>query len=483
MSEELIQRGFLGKGEPFGEYEWFSTYNTTINQYKNAKIINNIDYGEYSKRKPDGLIIDRRNKKLKQIVAVLESKKPVDFITDKQKRDAVEQCNTVCQVLNAKIGIITDGIVTLWINPNHDNSENKYTDERGIERSYSYIFNEDKQKIQTQFKISSKSMDVAKLDDLTRETYELIIKILQNISIENSSFKKTPEVDPLNLARTVWQDIYVNTGKDPTRCLYNVVELFIFRFLSDLEVLSAPYDLNTLIKLYETCTNKEVLDYYSKTCRPQIRKLFPAGTDGTTILNGTIFVDRDGNPVESQASLFKLSISKYASYPSSFKNIKKEFKTKLFESFLKQSNDKSRLGQFFTPRKVVNAIVEMADVDRANFICDPFCGVGGFILEPLQLYSPLKNQFRPSEEKTVKFLGLDKGSDDDEHRTIILAKANMMIYLSDLIEKNPNRTDVFSNHFNETFRLITDTNLGTFKLKFEKEEDKPDLILSNPPLC
>ena len=127
-------------------------------------------------------------------------------------------------------------------------------------------------------------------------------------------------------------------------------------------------------------------------------------------------------------------------------------------------------------------MVEMADVNNADFICDPFCGVGGFVLEPLQIYPTLKNQYIPNKKsKKVKLLGYDKGSDEDEERIIILAKANMLIYISDIIEKNPKLTSLFSKYFNETFKLITDTNLGTLKIKFDKEEEKPDLILSNPP--
>lgn len=183
MSEELIERGLNQKGIPFGEYEWFPTYNTTIKQYKDANIINRVDYGEYSKRKPDGLIVDRRNRKNSLVVATIEYKKPTEFQTNKQKKEAVEQCNTVCQVLNAKTGIITDGIVTLWINPVQSSSENTYFDEMGVERSYSYILNEDKQRIQSQFFISnSSSSNINKLDDLTKETYELIAKILVHIS-------------------------------------------------------------------------------------------------------------------------------------------------------------------------------------------------------------------------------------------------------------------------------------------------------------
>ncbi len=158
----------------------------------------------------------------------------------------------------------------------------------------------------------------------------------------------------------------------------------------------------------------------------------------------------------------------------------------MFETFLKQTKDKSKLGQFFTPRKVVKAIVEMADIDRSNFICDPFCGVGGFLLEPFQVSSSLKNKFTPKNSKiepNVKLLGYDTGREDNEEqkRTIILAKANMLIYLSDLVEKNPNLNMEFSKLFNNTFHFLSDSNLGTLKEKFENNEDKPDLILTNPP--
>lgn len=483
-SEEQISRNLAKKGIIVCDYEFFPLHSTTLQQYKNSGIIQKRSYGKYEKRKPDGLIVDRRNKKDIRVIAVVEHKKPSDFQTDKQKKDAIEQCNDICQVLEAKIGVITDGIVTYWINPLYNDEKNNYTDRTTKEkRSYSFILSEDKQKVQNKFFIEEVSQsNYEKLDESTKETYDLIKKILEQITEHNSTFEKTQEVDPLVLAKSVWQDIYVNTGKDPTKCLYNVVELFIFKFLSDLNVLKSPYDFHSLLQMYEQGkTNRGVLEFYARNSRQEIRKLFPKGDDGTTIINGTIFVNNDGEPIESQANLFKSSIKKYADFQS-LKNIKKEFKTKLFETFLKQSQDKSRLGQFFTPRKVVRAIVEMADVNSATFICDPFCGVGGFVLEPLQIYPQIKNQFQPGElAKKVKLFGLDKGSDEDEHRTIILAKANMLIYLSDIIQKNPTLTKEYSQYFNETFKLLSDSNLGTLKIKFEKENEKPDLILSNPP--
>lgn len=323
------------------------------------------------------------------------------------------------------------------------------------------------------------------MDDDTKNTLDYVERIVSSINNQNSTLIPDQEVDPLPLARSVWQDIYINTGKDPTKCLYNVVELFIFKFLSDLGVLTWDFSFNHLLGMYAYSSNDEVLQHYAQNARKKIRNLFPEGEDKTTIINGTIFVDSNGNPLLSQSSLFKNSIKKYGNF-GSLKNVKKEFKTKLFETFLKQSKDKSRLGAFLTPRKVVRAIIEMSDVEKlpdGSRFCDPFCGVGGFLCEPLHK-TKRKNDFIPKNgviKPKIVYHGFDKGSDEEEERTIILAKANMLIYLSDIVEKNPTLTHEFAKAFNGIFFLLTDSNLGTLKKRIEREEEKYDLILTNPP--
>ena len=251
MSEELTQRGLTKKGVTIVDYEFFPLYSTTLKQYKKAKIVPNIDYGKYETRKPDGLLVDRLNKSNPKVIAVLEYKKPTEFQTDKQKKEAMEQCNDLCQVLEAKIGIITDGIVNYWINPNQPDKRNSYKDRTtGEKRSYSFILNDDRQKLQKQFFIKEESQkDEYKLDDNTRETYQVIERILQEISSTNSNLKTTEKTDPSPLARSVWQSIYISTKDNPTACLYNVVEIFIFKFLSDLKVLRGINSFNYLLDL------------------------------------------------------------------------------------------------------------------------------------------------------------------------------------------------------------------------------------------
>ncbi|WP_342267942.1 class I SAM-dependent DNA methyltransferase [Candidatus Tisiphia endosymbiont of Empis tessellata] len=148
---------------------------------------------------------------------------------------------------------------------------------------------------------------------------------------------------------------------------------------------------------------------------------------------------------------------------------------------MKESISKKNWGQFFTPIKVVRAINEMAEGELKDgmTICDPACGVGKFPLEFIK--DNLDKLFKVENNKIiqkVKIVGFDKGFDKDEQKTIILAKANMLIYFCELIKDNIGLTREFAKIFNESFILKTNSILGTLS---EAEEEKYDLILTNPP--
>jgi len=113
--------------------------------------------------------------------------------------------------------------------------------------------------------------------------------------------------------------------------------------------------------------------------------------------------------------------------------------------------------QFFTPRKIVWKIVEMAKVENLKEwakVCDPFCWVWWFLLE---IMTERKNKdfiiINWKIKQNIKYFWFDKWNDSDAERTIILAKVNMLIYLSDLVKNNRNLTKEFAKVFNETFKL------------------------------
>lgn len=437
----------------------------TVNQLKSAGILPNKSYGKLSNHKPDGLIICEKN----NVQVLVEYKKPGEFSNAENAFALIYNwyfnlaeklcCNVIC---------ITDGDDTYWY---HSKSHQQIKNEDGSVFCY--------------------RLDISKLTDnkMTIENKKELVKVIGRFAkIDNNGKLETEStLNPQELANNVWQKIWISTGKEPEKCLYNVVEIFIFKFLSDLGILEDDMSFNALFKNAES-NDKYALTKYALLIRPKIKDMFPKGDDGTTIINGTIFVNEKGEANLSQSFLFYTVLKQFKEYGEkygSFKYIDKNFKTRLYESFLRQSAGVSALGQYFTPRNVVKAIVKMANGDNLPSdakICDPFCGVGGFLLEFLNEYEDFKKQFEPTNNRITprcEIKGYDKGSDEkDDQRTIILAKANMLIYLSDLIVKHKECTQIFAQEvFNKVFHLVK-TNLGTFG---EEVNNYYDLILTNPP--
>jgi type I restriction enzyme M protein len=447
MSEELLQRDLINNPEKIGEWDYYNIGSTSVNALKSHKIIKEKDYGTLARKKPDGLIVINQ-----QVIAIIEHKKPTALVTEKQIQQAVEQEIDVAKKLGAKLYIVTDKVdKTVWINP-----------------------------LNKEIIKDTKGMPLKTMFDPKGETIPKLMQSIIDSIDENNSIIKMPEFkDPLPLAEKVWQDLWSVSGATPENCLYTFVEIFIFKYLSDLNVLQGIYNFNNLIEQYEHNSDNEVLEFYADTVRKKIKTLFPKNEkDNTTIINGTIFVSKDDKAVKGYSSVFKKILLRFRDF-GGLENIDFDFKSKLFETFLKESISKKNWGQFFTPLKVVQSTIQMVDIKEGMTICDPACGVGKFLLEPIQkeverFYKIEKGKIIPK----ITIEGFDKGFDKDEQKTIILAKANMLIYMSSLIRNNPGITEEFSKLFNQSFVLQTNSILGTLS---KPVKEKYDLILTNPP--
>jgi type I restriction-modification system DNA methylase subunit len=446
MSEELIQRNLVDSPEKMGDWNFYNIGATTLKALKSAKIIPDHDYDEYEKKKPDALIV-----KKPIVIAAIEYKTPQQLRTQKQIEKAIAQELGTARALNAKIYIITDGKKSIWVNPKTGNE----------------ITQEDGSKITLNF------------DKNSTDCINLINKITASITSDNDQIKAPSAVDPLPLAQKVWQDLWAVSGATPENCLYTFVEIFIFKYLSDLGVLQGVHSFYSLISQYGSNTDDDVLDFYAQTIRVKIKQLFPWNPkDKTTIINGTIFVSKDDKAVSGYATVFRRILNRFNDF-GTLENIDYDFKSKLFETFLKESISKKNWGQYFTPLKVVRAIVNMVELSVGMKVCDPACGVGKFLLEPI--LHDLHKFFKVENGKLtpqISLSGFDKGFDKEEQKTIILAKANMLIYMSSMIKENPGITEQFSELFNKTFFLQTNTILGTLAQPIKEEYD---LILTNPP--
>jgi len=460
MSEELLQT----KSHPLDRYTYHRLGATTLAQLQKAGIIRGPVPRAIAARKPDGLLTLGT-----EVKAYVEYKLPSELRSESQIKEVID--HTVLPAKNlCNLVIITDGTKTFWVN---SHTKNSVVSER-------------------QLPVLDAQSIVA--GTISKEAIQALEEAIDQadyaLSSDNDELLSPELIDPSKLARTIWQKIWINTGKEPEKCLYNVVELFVFKFLSDLGVLGSH---NSFLHVYElsiSTGHEAALRSYAAISRTTIRNLFPEGPDGTTIINGTIFVNERGEPNLPQSRLFcdlLEDLYKFEKENGSLRYIRREFKTRLYESFLRQGAGLRHLGQFFTPRSVVQAMVKLSDTRRLPVgasVCDPFCGVGGFLLEAILESPNLMQSFEPRGgiiDPKIAIVGYDKGSDEQEDaRTIILAKANAIIYFSDLLARyhSPSVIREFTDKvINFLFRLLR-TNLGTFE---QDDKEKHDLILTNPP--
>lgn len=78
----------------------------------------------------------------------------------------------------------------------------------------------------------------------------------------------------------------------------------------------------------------------------------------------------------------------------------------LYEYLLSEITSAGKLGQFRTPRHVIQLICELVDPKLGDTICDPACGTGGFLLGA---YQHILTQYTSKEHQKTDENGLTRG--------------------------------------------------------------------------
>ena len=81
-----------------------------------------------------------------------------------------------------------------------------------------------------------------------------------------------------------------------------------------------------------------------------------------------------------------------------------------FELFLGKTF-RGELGQFFTPRTIVNYMVEVLNVKEGDKVCDPCCGSGGFLIKA---FEHVQNQIDQDIHKQITILMDNQSLSDSE---------------------------------------------------------------------
>lgn len=134
-----------------------------------------------------------------------------------------------------------------------------------------------------------------------------------------------------------------------------------------------------------------------------------------------------------------------------------DFKGAIYESILEKNGQdkKSGAGQYFTPRSLIKAMVEVTDPKITETVADPACGTGGFLLAA---YEHMKPQSREIAKQNFLKNNALFGADNT---ALVVTLASMNLYLHDIgTKKSP--------------IICQDSLLDTSEKMF-------DVILANPP--
>jgi len=194
---------------------------------------------------------------------------------------------------------------------------------------------------------------------------------------------------------------------------------------------------------------------------------------------GNIF---GGNAVESDSTIAnrirtfydKLVSSRNNIFPDRFSKIKLNTKTLVqlaevlssvkisqtrgdlkglaYEEIIKNTFEKGDNQQFFTPRTIVNFMVEMVEPWLSGSICDPACGTGGFLLQASMFLC------RNGKPQNTNFLGIEI-----DERLAWVTRMNLDM------------------HNIDNFKVLCIPETGSLGEKIKNYCNNIDVILTNPP--
>ena len=118
MSEELLQRYTRKsgiKGLPVGPYEGFNLGSTTIDQLRRHRIVPDLRYGKSGRRKPDGIVVDRRGD-APIVKFVVEFKGPHKLNSEDRVHAFSEKvADEYCRPLGCEFGGVSDRENNSWL--------------------------------------------------------------------------------------------------------------------------------------------------------------------------------------------------------------------------------------------------------------------------------------------------------------------------------------------------------------------------------
>lgn len=253
------------------------------------------------------------------------------------------------------------------------------------------------------------------------------------------------------------------------------------------------YAERNLRKGKENVFSLEWVEEAEKYTKDFIQKTF----DDTKTEFGRSVIFRKDEKINLKSETIKSIIQRFERYNLSETSV--DTKGIAFENFL-NTTFRGELGQFFTPRPVVEFMIDMLNPQENEIVCDPTCGSGGFLIRFFQkvqerILENINQEYQQEKQTIEQSMSI---TEEQKSEKILLLfqelEKKIDITLTDTKLWNLANRCIFGTDANERMARIAKMNMimhgdghggihhhDGFLNTGEIQDNNFDIILTNPP--
>ena len=143
---------------------------------------------------------------------------------------------------------------------------------------------------------------------------------------------------------------------------------------------------------------------------------------------------------------------------------------KFYEVFLKYGNGAKEIGIVLTPRHITHFATEVLNVNVNDYVFDPTCGTGGFLVSAFDYVKKNSNEKQINKFKEKNIYGIEQ-----EPSVVALALVNM------IFRGDGKNNIVEGNCFQKN--IVSKGDYGEYESEYKEDEQLITKVLMNPPFA
>lgn len=292
----------------------------------------------------------------------------------------------------------------------------------------------------------------------------------ESVNTKKNCVLKQDEVKKKNDYRKTFRKIHSLIRSidklDPTASFDEFSKILFIQIINDVKL--KDEQKLTVKKIESLGSENQKRNYINTWFNDAVEKYYPEIFGGDTTINLSV----NGT----------IKILQIMSDELDLKDSNTDIKGKAFEEFLPSQLRGKGLGQFFTPRPIVDFIVDVADINYNDKILDFAAGSGGFLIKAFEdKYHKIKEieekfpgtlTYNKTIEELIENIKSDIFGIDAEPRAARTAKMNMLLWGDGNQVQHGNGLDT---------KDYSGDNYAAEEYNLNNKNSGVDLVMANPP--